>query len=248
MVYAGLGSSRSACCRSSEPFYHRPGQGAVPIEVLIFKPTETLSDSTIFFRSGCRCREAGPRLLLILLEPLALLLPIYIKYSALGHPALDELEENLGTAARGTVDEAVERAAHLVRHGDRAQLLALLGSAAFVGWLLARHNLDSRSAIILCHSRQSYARPLSVSSISRVSRKNPQKAFGGSHLFGLWAWSFQVRAIYLQNQKEEFRRIKTLLASETGENHRMMRQRRAVARLDQIIGLSRKPANLSLGG
>ena len=45
-----------------------------------------------------------------------LLLPKYIKYPALGHPALDELVENLGAAARGTVDEAVERAAHLVRH------------------------------------------------------------------------------------------------------------------------------------
>jgi hypothetical protein len=51
-----------------------------------------------------------------LLEPLALLLPKYIKYPTMGHPALDELVENLGAAARGTVDEAVERAAHLVRH------------------------------------------------------------------------------------------------------------------------------------
>jgi hypothetical protein len=84
--------------------------------------------------------EARPEPARDLLEPLALLLPKYIKYPALGHPALDELVENLGAAARGTADEAVERAASLVRYGDRTQLLALLGSAAFVGWLLARHS------------------------------------------------------------------------------------------------------------
>jgi len=79
-----------------------------------------------------------------LLEPLALLLPKYIKYPALGHPVLDELVENLGAAARGTADEAVERAANLVRYGDRKQLLALLGGAVFVGWLLARQDPDIR--------------------------------------------------------------------------------------------------------
>jgi hypothetical protein len=85
--------------------------------------------------------EARPEPARDLLEPLALLLPKYIKYPALGHPVLDELVENLGAAARGTADEAVERAANLVRYGDRTQLLALLGTAAVVGWLLARHNL-----------------------------------------------------------------------------------------------------------
>ena len=79
-----------------------------------------------------------------LLEPLALLLPKYIKYPALGHPELDQLVENLGATARGTADEAVERAANLVRYGDRKQLLALLGGAVFVGWLLARQDPDIR--------------------------------------------------------------------------------------------------------
>ena len=57
---------------------------------------------------------------------------------------LDELVENLGAAAHGTADEAVERAANLVRYGDRKQLLALLGGAVFVGWLLARLDPDIR--------------------------------------------------------------------------------------------------------
>ncbi len=87
--------------------------------------------------------ESRPEPARDLLEPLALLLPKYIKYPALGHPVLDQLVGNLQVTARGTADEAVERAANLVRYGDRTQLLASLGSAAFVGWLLARHNLDS---------------------------------------------------------------------------------------------------------
>jgi hypothetical protein len=88
---------------------------------------------------GARPEPAGD-----LLEPLAFLLPKYIKYPALGHPELDQLVENLGATARGTADEAVERAANLVRYGDRQQLLVLLGSAAFVGWLLAQQRPDIR--------------------------------------------------------------------------------------------------------
>jgi hypothetical protein len=73
-----------------------------------------------------------------LVEPLAFLLGRYLKYPALGHPVLDELVGNLRNTARGTADEAVERAANLVRYGDRGQLFMLLGGAAVAGWLLAR--------------------------------------------------------------------------------------------------------------
>ena len=88
--------------------------------------------------------EVHPETARVLLEPLAFLLPKYIKYPALGDPVLDELVENLGATARETGDEAVERVANLVRHGDRQQLLVLLGGAAFVGWLLARQNPDMK--------------------------------------------------------------------------------------------------------
>jgi hypothetical protein len=77
-----------------------------------------------------------------LIEPVAFLLAKYVKYPALGHPVLDELLGNLRMSARGTANEAVERAANLVRYGDRTQLLILLGGAMFVGWLLARQNSD----------------------------------------------------------------------------------------------------------
>jgi hypothetical protein len=73
-----------------------------------------------------------------LIEPLTFLLGKYVKYPALGHPVLDEIVGNLRMTARGTADEAVERAANLVRYGDRSQLLILLGGAAFAGWLLTR--------------------------------------------------------------------------------------------------------------
>jgi hypothetical protein len=79
-----------------------------------------------------------------LIEPLGFLLGRYLKYPALGHPTLDELVGNLRNAARGTADEAVERAANLLRYGDRWQLFMLLGGAALAGWVLARQSPDER--------------------------------------------------------------------------------------------------------
>jgi len=79
-----------------------------------------------------------------LVEPLAFLLGRYLKYPALGHPVLDELVGNLRNTARGTADEAVERAADLLRYGDRGQLFMLLGGAAVAGWMLARQSPDER--------------------------------------------------------------------------------------------------------
>jgi hypothetical protein len=72
------------------------------------------------------------------------LLGRYLKYPALGRPVLDELVGNLRNTARGTADEAVERAANLLRYGDRRQLFMLLGGAAFAGWVLARQSPDER--------------------------------------------------------------------------------------------------------
>jgi hypothetical protein len=46
--------------------------------------------------------EVHPKTSRDLLEPLAFLLPKYVKYPALGDTVLDELVENLGAAARGT--------------------------------------------------------------------------------------------------------------------------------------------------
>jgi hypothetical protein len=78
-----------------------------------------------------------------LIEPLAFMLAKYVKFPVVGHPVLDELVGNLRTSARGTADDAVQRAANLVRHGDRTHLLIILGGAAFVGWLLGRQSPDA---------------------------------------------------------------------------------------------------------
>jgi hypothetical protein len=77
-----------------------------------------------------------------LFEPLAFVFAKYVKFPILGNPVLDQLAGDLRASARGTADDAMQRAAHLVRHGDRTHLIAMLGGAAIVGWLLARQNRE----------------------------------------------------------------------------------------------------------
>jgi hypothetical protein len=78
------------------------------------------------------------------MEPLAFLLAKYVKFPVLGHPVLDEVVGNLRVTSPGTAEEAVERAANIVRYGDRGQLFLMLGGAAIAGWLLARQSPDGR--------------------------------------------------------------------------------------------------------
>jgi hypothetical protein len=75
-----------------------------------------------------------------LVEPLAYLLPKVVKFPTIGNPAVDELIGNLAATARGTADEAVNRAANVIRQGNRANLVVVLTGAAMVGWMLARHS------------------------------------------------------------------------------------------------------------
>jgi DNA-binding MurR/RpiR family transcriptional regulator len=78
------------------------------------------------------------------MEPLAFLFAKYVKFPTLGYPMLDEFVGNLRVTAGGTTEEAVERAANLVRYGNRSQLFILLGCAAVAGWLLARQSPDEQ--------------------------------------------------------------------------------------------------------
>jgi hypothetical protein len=75
-----------------------------------------------------------------LVEPLAYLLPKVVKFPTIGNPAVDELIGNLAATARGTADEAVSRAANVIRQGNRANLIVVLTGAAMVGWMLARQS------------------------------------------------------------------------------------------------------------
>ena len=78
-----------------------------------------------------------------LAEPLAFLLSKVVTYPSIGNPLADEFIGSLRATARGTTDEALERAADVVRHGDRTNLLIVMGGAAFVGWLLSHHSRHS---------------------------------------------------------------------------------------------------------
>jgi hypothetical protein len=56
------------------------------------------------------------------------------------NPIVDELIGNLRETARGTADEAIARAADVIRKGDRIHLVVVLSGAAFIGWLLAHQS------------------------------------------------------------------------------------------------------------
>jgi hypothetical protein len=93
--------------------------------------------------SAPRARPAGAVSSRDLVEPLAYLFPKVVKFPNLGNPAVDELIGNLATAARGTADEAVDRAANVIREGNRASLIVVLTGAAVAGWMLARQSRRS---------------------------------------------------------------------------------------------------------
>jgi len=75
-----------------------------------------------------------------IVEPLAFLLSKVVRYPSVGNAVVDELIGNLRATAHGTADEAIDRAANVIRHGDRANLVVVLTGAAFVGWLLSHHS------------------------------------------------------------------------------------------------------------
>ena len=75
-----------------------------------------------------------------LVAPLSLIFSRFMKFPTTGNPILDELLFVLRGSAKGAADEAVDGVVQTVRYGDRPKLVAVLGTAVFVGWLLARHH------------------------------------------------------------------------------------------------------------
>jgi hypothetical protein len=75
-----------------------------------------------------------------LVAPLSLIFSRFMKFPTTGNPVLDELLFVLRGSAKGAADEAVDGVVQTVRYGDRAKLVAVLGTAVLVGWLLARHH------------------------------------------------------------------------------------------------------------
>jgi hypothetical protein len=80
-----------------------------------------------------------------LVEPLLVLLGPYLRFPATGHPAIDNMLGQMGTKAEGTTNEAVGRAADLVRNGNRTTMLSVLGAATLFGWFIARGASHSHS-------------------------------------------------------------------------------------------------------
>jgi hypothetical protein len=77
-----------------------------------------------------------------LVGPLSVILSRLMKFPTTGNPVLDELLFAVRGSVKDAADEAVDGVVHTVRHGDRAKLVAVLGTAVLVGWLLARHRAD----------------------------------------------------------------------------------------------------------
>jgi hypothetical protein len=77
--------------------------------------------------------------------PLTALVARIVKYPSVGNTAVDEMIGHLRASARDTAGEAIESAADIIRQGDRANLVAILAGAAFLGWLMAHHSQEKSS-------------------------------------------------------------------------------------------------------
>jgi hypothetical protein len=75
-----------------------------------------------------------------LFEPLAFAFAKYVRFPTFRNPVLDQFVGGLKVSAQGTADDALHRASNLIRYGSRSQLLAMIGGAAALGWLLARQH------------------------------------------------------------------------------------------------------------
>jgi DNA-binding MurR/RpiR family transcriptional regulator len=71
---------------------------------------------------------------------MAFFLSKVVKYPRAGNPVVNELIGNLRETAHGTANEAIARAADVIRKGDRIHLVIVLSGAAFIGWLLAHQS------------------------------------------------------------------------------------------------------------
>jgi hypothetical protein len=80
-----------------------------------------------------------------LVEPLLVLLGPYLRRPVTGHPAIDSFIDQIAIKAEGTTNEAVGRAADLVRNGNRATMWSVLGTVTLLGWLIARGAQPSHS-------------------------------------------------------------------------------------------------------
>jgi hypothetical protein len=122
----GAAQAAATKIRLAQAHVERVDTAAAEIEqrVLVAPPAQPLSST--FFSD--------------LVEPLTPILSRMIKFPKFGNPVLDELLVHLRGSARGVGDEALRGVTHAVRYGARPHMLAVLGGAVLVGWMLARHH------------------------------------------------------------------------------------------------------------
>jgi hypothetical protein len=75
-----------------------------------------------------------------LVDPLAFFLSKYVRFPTVGNPVVDELIGNLRATAHGSTDEAIDRAAEVIRHGNRSSLVFVLTGTACLAWLLTQNS------------------------------------------------------------------------------------------------------------
>jgi plasmid stabilization system protein ParE len=74
-----------------------------------------------------------------LIDPLALVLSEIVQVPTLGNPVVDDLLAKVRSTAQGSADEAVYRAAEVIRHGRPADLVLVLTGTAALAWLITRN-------------------------------------------------------------------------------------------------------------
>jgi hypothetical protein len=78
------------------------------------------------------------------IDPLTLVLSEVIPVPNLGNPVVDELIGKIRTTARSNVDDAVYRAASVIRYGRPTDLMLVLTGTAALAWLITRNAHPSR--------------------------------------------------------------------------------------------------------
>jgi hypothetical protein len=73
-----------------------------------------------------------------LVEPLSAIVSTYLKSRTKGNPIVEGLIGNLGATTHSTANEALERAANVIRYGDMTHVIVVLTGATVMGWMLSR--------------------------------------------------------------------------------------------------------------
>lgn len=136
LVTAGLVITAMAVARS-DPNATAEGEAPVAVSALatssplaLPKPEPSMHAFTASQASPSPISTDG------VFEPIFALVNRYVQMPTTGNAAIDNVLGQLGTTAQGATNEALVRGARLVQTGDRATMLTVLGSAAFLGWVM----------------------------------------------------------------------------------------------------------------